>query len=437
MRRRVLQATLSALAVAMVLLGIPLGVFAYQLVHDDAMRDLESRTAIAGRAIDVRYRAGELIDQSSLENYLGSASTAPRHIQVSLPDGRTLVAGEEPRPALRDSFVTDEDVIVILSISKDEVELQAWKAVGLVFAVGAVAVAASVAVALWQASRLAAPLVYLAASAEQLGAGQTRPRPRRSGVEEIDMVADELARSADRMAARLAVERQFAADASHQLRTPLTALSMRIEEIATTSSEEEVRVEAAVALEQVERLVGVVDALLGRTRRSLGAGTTLVRLGDVVEQQRDEWAPAFAKAGRRRVIVPRATAVFATPGALSQVLATLLENSLIHGGGTTTLTVRPSEPGQTVVIEVRDEGDGVPEELAAHIFERSVGSGKGTGIGLALARDLVAADGGRLELAQRVPAAFALFLQAAAEVDLESVVPHSSVQQTRKRGRAR
>src|SRR5690606_41660068 len=66
----------------------------------------------------------------------------------------------------------------------------------------------------------------LAASAEQLGSGQVRLKVERSGVEEIDMVADELVRSADRMAARLATERQFASDASHQLRTPLTALTI-------------------------------------------------------------------------------------------------------------------------------------------------------------------------------------------------------------------
>ena len=77
--------------------------------------------------------------------------------------------------------------------------------------------------AIWQANRLAAPLVYLAASAEQLGAGQVRPQLEPSGVEEIDLVASELARSAARMAGRLAAERKFASDASHQLRPPLPA----------------------------------------------------------------------------------------------------------------------------------------------------------------------------------------------------------------------
>lgn len=420
----------------MVLLGIPLAVFSFQFVRDGALSDLDSRTATAARAIDVRYREGEKLDEAIIENFLGSSAGAPKHIIVTLPDGKELSAGEEPQRAFRSSRVSNEGVIVIMSISRDDVLVDAIKAVGLVSVVGVVAVFASVAVALWQANRLAAPLVYLAAAAEQIGSGQTRLKVRHSGVEEIDMVADELGRSAERTAARLAAERQFASDASHQLRTPLTALSMRLEEIASTSTEDAVRAEADAALEQVERLVGVVDDLLGRTRKSLGAGTTVVALGAVLAQLDAEWQPAFAKAGRRLSVTFDPVAVFASPGGLAQVLATLVENSLLHGGGATSVTARAAVvESRGVVVEVRDEGDGVDEEIAPRIFDRGVSSGKGTGIGLALARDLVAADGGRLELSQRAPACFRVFLQAASKsVDLDEVVLHAkSAKRSRRR----
>ena len=79
---------------------------------------------------------------------------------------------------------------------------------------------------------------------------------------------------------------------------------------------------------------------------------------------------------------------------LAQVLATLLDNALMHGGGT--VTIHTSQSARSVVVEVRDEGKGIPANLVSRIFERSVsGRPEGTGLGLALARTLTAAGGGR------------------------------------------
>jgi signal transduction histidine kinase len=81
----------------------------------------------------------------------------------------------------------------------------------------------------------------------------------------------------------------------------------------------------------------------------------------------------------------------------------------MHGGGTVTL--QTSQNSRSVVIEVRDEGKGVPPELVSRIFERSVsGRPEGTGLGLALARTMAAADGGRVVLVKAKPATFAVFL---------------------------
>jgi signal transduction histidine kinase len=436
LRRRVLIATILALGVAVVLLGIPLAIAAAQLVHDDALRDLEARAATAGRALEVRYSTGEGITTQNLETYVGYSADAPAFISVTLPDGTVLTAGDEPSPAYTASEVTDSGIVVIMYESWWNAFWDAARAVGLVLAVGTVAVLAGIAMAIWQSNRLSAPLVYLAASAEQMGSGQVRPRLAPTGIEEIDLVADELARSSDRMAARLAAERQFASDASHQLRTPLTALSMRLEEIAATTTQGEVREEAEKSLEQVERLVGVVDDLLGRSRKARGADTELVELEEVFQQQRQEWSAVFDRAARRLVIEPTEALAFASPGALAQVLATLIENSLKHGAGTTTVAARESKGSQGIVIEVSDTGQGVPEIIAPRIFEREVTGGRGTGLGLALARDLVAADGGRLELAQRVPAVFAVFLQGVPHmVDLDTVIPHGKAISPRRRRR--
>ncbi|AEE46651.1 ATP-binding protein [Cellulomonas fimi] len=412
MRRRVLQATIAAVTVAVVLLGFPLAFLGAQLVRENEMRQLETRLQATARAVDFRADTGVMLTDRMLEPQATAEGEIPAQIVVRTNDGQVYEAGEpiEGR-SLSLTTTSQSTAVVVLTVSFWDVFWVSVRVIALVVVAAVVAFAAGIAMAIWQANRLAAPLVYLAASAEQLGSGQVRPRLEPSGVEEIDLVAAELARSADRMAARLAAERQFASDASHQLRTPLTALSMRLEEIMLAAGDDQVREEARISLEQVERLVRVVDDLLASSRRAQGGTTEAVRLVDVVHQQEEEWSATFAAAGRRlRVEVDPQTQVLATPGALAQVLATLIENSLKHGAGTTTVRSRAGGPSGAVVVEVADEGAGVPDELAGRIFERNVTSGAGTGLGLALARDLANADGGRLELAQRRPAVFALFL---------------------------
>ena len=116
-------------------------------------------------------------------------------------------------------------------------------------------------------------LATLGERAERLGPGDPRPVPLRSGIEEVDRLDAALARGAQQGAKRLASERDFAADASHQLRTPLTALLMRLEEIASTDDLTVVEEEANIAIGQVERLSRVVDDLMSRTRSGTFVGS--------------------------------------------------------------------------------------------------------------------------------------------------------------------
>ncbi|WP_273654137.1 ATP-binding protein [Cellulomonas fimi] len=440
MRRRVLQATIAAVTVAVVLLGFPLAFLGAQLVRENELRRLEVRLESAAETVDFRADSGIAYTDRMLEPAAGRVDEIPANVVVRTTDGEIYEAGApvEGR-ALTLETTTDSHAVVVLSVSFWDVFWVSARVIALVVVAAVIAFAAGIAMAIWQANRLAAPLVYLAASAEQLGSGQVRPRLEPSGVEEIDLVAAELARSADRMAGRLAAERQFASDASHQLRTPLTALSMRLEEIMLATDDPQVREEARISLEQVERLVRVVDDLLTSSRRAQGGTTEAIPLVDVVHQQEEEWAPTFAAAGRRLVVeVDAQTQVLATPGALAQVLATLIENSLKHGAGTTTVRSRTGGPSGAVVVEVADEGAGVPDELAGRIFEREVTSGAGTGLGLALARDLASADGGRLELAQRRPAVFALFLSGVpASLRPDVVLPLGAVVSARPDRRRR
>ena len=297
-------------------------------------------------------------------------------------------------------------------LDQPDLPLQPLQLLALIAALSVIAVLAGVLVASLQARKFAEPMTQLADRAERLGAGESRFQPLVTGIAEIDRIAEVLARSATQMTRSLASERDFASDASHQLRTPLTALLMRLEEIAVTDDLEVVQEEAGIAIAQVERLTKVVDELLSRSRRGHDAPPPSVSLDSVIAALQREWQPAFEQARRSvRVHGQRGLSVHATPVALSQVLSTLLENSLAHGRGTVDVQARRSGP--SVVVEVSDQGRGVDSTIAPHIFERSVSAAKSTGLGLALARDLAEANGGRLELIQAQPAIFALFLSEA------------------------
>jgi signal transduction histidine kinase len=273
----------------------------------------------------------------------------------------------------------------------------------------AVAAVAAAWLAFTLARKLARPVEELAEAAARLGAGDPRPLGRRYGAADLDQLADGLNSSARRLSSLLAADRELATDVSHQLRTPLTALSMRLEEmIAAADDPVVVREEGSAALAQAERLADVVSQLLSPARRAPSAALTGV--DDIIEQQVVEWEPAFRRARRRLAVIGvPALQAYVTPGGLAQVIATLLDNALMHGGGT--VTIQTSQNERSVVIEVRDEGRGIPPELVSRIFERSVsGRPEGTGLGLALARTMAAADGGRVVLVKARPATFAVFL---------------------------
>lgn len=454
MRRRLLLATILAVAVAVILLGVPLAIFGSGWVRQGEDQRLQER--LDGLVATVEAAQEDRVDvpdEALLQAAAGVAGDPHAFVMVVLPDGTVYTGGiavEGPANVVTEQ--TDLGAEVSLTTSQWGRWLQSAQVTVLVTGLGVLALAAGSMIARAQAQRVSAPLVYLAASAEQLGAGQVRPQMAPTGIEEIDQVAAELARSSDRLAARLEAERQFTADARHQMRTPLTALSMRLEEIQLISDDEEVREEARIALDQVDRLVGVVDDLLAASRQINSGSTEAVTVANLTRQLGEEWAPSFARAGRSLVIdVPDGERVWSMPGQLSQILATLIENSLRHGAGTTTVRLRSAgtrigagegggggavggvgagagggggvgagagggsgaggspDHGSMTTIEVADEGPGVADEIAGRIFERGVTTG-GTGLGLALARNLAVANGGRLELAQRRPPVFALFL---------------------------
>jgi len=284
----------------------------------------------------------------------------------------------------------------------------------------ALVVAAALAAA--QARRLARPVQDLSRAADRIGSGDARPVGRRYGVNELDRVAEGLDSAAKRLSDFVTAEQDFAVDASHQLRTPLTALSMRLEEmVAAADDAEVVREEGTAALAQTDRLAQVVGQLLGRARRSSSGAPKLSSIDDIIAQQVIEWEPAYRAAERKlEVLGDHGLRAYVSSGGVSQVVATLLDNALVHGGGT--VSIRTSQTPRSVVIEVKDEGKGVPPDLVHRIFERSVSGAGGTGLGLALAKSVASSDGGQLVLVRPRPATFAVIFPQPVHEQLDEPV---------------
>ncbi|MEU3458727.1 ATP-binding protein [Streptomyces sp. NPDC006733] len=407
MRRRLISSTLAVVLVVIAVFGISLVIVETRTIEASAQESVDSEAVRLAGSVDSRRAGGEKVDTGSLAQQVA----ADRFAVVKIPGSEPIEIGKRPSGRVISSTQRGDDgTTVVVEESRSKISQEIGRTLLVILAVALLAVLAAVILAVRQARRLGSPLTDLAETAERLGSGDPRPRHRRYGVPELDRIADVLDASAERIGRMLTAERRLAADASHQLRTPLTALSMRLEEIVATADDEDaVKEEATIALGQVERLTDVVQRLLTNARDPRSGSAVDFDLDDVIKQQMEEWRPASQSEGR--TITRSGTQglrAVGTPGAVSQVLATLIENSLMHGAGTVGLHTRVT--GNQAVVEVTDDGPGVPPDLGARVFERTVSGRNSTGLGLAVARDLAEADGGRLELLQQRPPVFALFL---------------------------
>jgi signal transduction histidine kinase len=420
MRRRLLASTLAVAVTAVLLFGVPLAFVLRQLQVTTAQDQVQRDATTVARILQNRARSGVNVSLQDAE--FAAKSLPDRYVSITQNGSLLYQTGALPS---RGDAITGRAVAsdFRVTVEADKSVEDAGGKLALVAALAGLAVAVAVALAMFQTRRLTRPLQELAAAADRLGSGDASPLGHTYGIPELDRVAEGLDGSAHRISELLAAERQFAADASHQLRTPLTALSMRLEEMLAAAEEPDVvREEGVAALLATERLTDVVSQLLGRTSRSAVRRPARVSVDDVVAQQVVEWDPAFRRKNRKlEVAGEKNLTAHITPGTLSQLIATLLDNALVHGAGT--VGIRTSLTPKSVVIEVRDHGRGVPADLVPRIFERNVSSKPGgTGLGLALARSIAAAEGGQVVLVRPRPAVFAIFLPRQPNEDEPPVV---------------
>jgi signal transduction histidine kinase len=249
------------------------------------------------------------------------------------------------------------------------------------------------------------PLAELDEAAARLGEGDLRVRvPVPDDPPELSGLARSFNATAGRLEALLRSQQAFVADASHQLRTPLAALRLRLENLEAEGAYGEAD-DLERALTEVRRLSQLVDSLLLLARAEQSAPALVdLDLASVVEGRADAW---FALAAERDVAIDTdvvSVAVLGTPGRLEQVLDNLLNNALEVAPSGTAVRVSARRAGDRVELDVCDAGPGMSEEQRARAFDRfwRATPGRrdrgGFGLGLAIVRQLVTADGGSVEL---------------------------------------
>lgn len=421
MRRRIVTLTVLSAVLAISLFGIPLAAGVAHYYTADEQSEL---TRFATQAT-VAVSAGQM----NAHDHGELPATEP-DIALGIYD-RTgqCIGGRGPakadlavHDALRGTQAGDHagsTIVVAIPVSDNEHVTGAIRAAAprslvyrritrtwlLMLAVACAATTITALLARRQARRLARPLEEMSAIAARLGNGDFSVRTRPSGIPEIDTTGISLCTTARRLGALIARERAFSADASHQLRTPLTGLRLKLESMHDAPDRRSTQ-DIAHAITEVDRLQRTVNDLLALARDTPRHDDPL-DLADLLDDVRDTWHARLAAKGRplRVRIDSDLPTTHASQAATRQILDVLLDNATRHGAGTVTIGVR--DAADALAIDVTDQGPTVnypPEEL----FRRRAAAGHG--IGLAMARSLAEAEGGRLRLSRPSPPTFTLLL---------------------------
>ncbi|MFF4308571.1 sensor histidine kinase [Streptomyces sp. NPDC001507] len=426
MRQRVVRVALTAALVAVVLLAVPLALAIRSSLYADQRDTLERSALAAAVRVSPDFVTGDPVELPAPPAG-GRLGLYDPHLRLRAGSGprpgdtpvRQALGGELVRGrAGADLVVTvpvshAEKVIGVVRASSNAVAVRdrvlvAWT---LLLGVSALALSVAVLVARRQARALAAPLEDLSRHCRAVTEGDLTARAAPSSVAEIDQVARTHNEMLHSLSELLRHERDFTANASHQLRTPLTGLQLALEAGLAQDDDARLRPVLTEALATTERLHHTVEEVLrlSRSRETARptAGTIAVR--QLLRETEERWHGLFARDGRRLACAGQdVPADLRVPGAaVSEVLGILLDNARVHGRGTVRVSVRDLD--DALAFDVSDEGavTGEPSRL----FDRGrTGDGHGTGIGLALARDLAVSLGGRLSLSSRHPATFTLLL---------------------------
>ncbi|MBS2554011.1 HAMP domain-containing histidine kinase [Catenulispora sp. NL8] len=426
----------------------------------DAMNEAVAAAERDGDCVGVFAGTGALVTATNCGTAKDSAAIALATRTLSSKSETTARSGDWLRAAVP---VGDEDDsgAVVLARSAESLDhrvdvMWGWLALTAVACL-ALGVALAFALARW----VSRPLLALDTTAARLGDGALDVRaPTEGGPPEVRRLARTFNRMAERTETLVHAHRGWVADVSHQLRTPLTALRLRLDvlagEAAEAAVEKQVAAEQQVATapqaaagqqvapeqqvaaagpesptttppnqspvtwpgpdfaaelagvqEEIERLSRLVDGLLAVARaEAVVARRVAVPVAEVAAERVSAWEPVAREHGQQ-LIAPSASRAAASlaPGDLEQILDNVIANALaaVPTGGHVRVDAVADRERDRVVLHVIDDGPGMSEAAKQSAFRRfGASSGSGSGLGLAIVDRLVTANGGEVRLADTV-----------------------------------
>jgi signal transduction histidine kinase len=435
MHRRLLFAHLAVTVLVLLMLEVPLGLFFAERERQRLTADVErDATVLASLYEDVLERRQPL-DVRAANTYaertgarvvvvdadgiarIDTEAAVPRDFSTR-PEIAAALAGQRAEGS-RPSATLDTDLLYVavpsasggkvhgavrLTIPTSEVDGRIRRFWLSLAAVGGVVLLAVSLVSRTLSRSVVRPVTDLTTAAERIATGDLSVRiDVRDAPNELVELAGSFNTMADRLEVLLGAQRSFVADASHQLRTPLTALRLRLENAEADSLDASTQADLRLAIVEVERMADLVSQLLDLARAEGRRVTAAaVEFRAIAAERLDLWQSVASDRNIELVLDPGDELVaLATPGSVEQILDNLLDNAIRASPAGGQVRVGATATDTLAELRVTDQGPGLDDTAKQRAFDRfwrGSSDRSGTGLGLAIVRTLAEQSGGTAAL---------------------------------------
>lgn len=447
MKWRFITALMSVTLLVLLVQDIPLGFYLQQVEHERIITSLERDAFIlAGRSEQALETSSTSDDAQLIQATKDYRDAGGSRVVIVNAEGTAVVISDDDQADLGTSYLNRPEIVEALSgsistghrfsttlnqellyvavpvLSGTEV-LGAVRLtypdyivtntvnnqLGLLSLVAVIALLLAAIVGYIVAGSITRRIHLLQRATESLASGDLNTRADESaGTRELRSLASSFNDMATRLELLITQQRTFAADASHQLRTPLTALRLRLERahdlLETDPSGAAERLSAAEA--EADRLSNLIEGLLLLSRTEAShAQREIVDVAALTRGRIEQWQALAAESGVALGYEgPLSLFVIAVPNAVEQIVDNYIDNALSVSPAQSVIEVTVRDAGETAVLQVLDRGPGLSLEECSRAFDRfwrANSDRHGSGLGLAIVEQLARASGGKAWLAPR------------------------------------